>query len=281
MWRSAAMLCVGCNQVWNLSPTIQVDAAQFDAPLDAPHACPDIGADPPRFSLLLHQQIDQDCETYAISEAAGRAIGLCMVGGFPVVLEGTVDQPLQPAPGLPASNLFVAYRRPLLAPEGDRAFIEFYDETNGLDELQSYRRTPTGTWIQDAGSVPGSPRVTAPTRGPRPHLLQLASSTLLVELVEDPAGVWSTVASHDLPSLGVTNVNAMWLAPDGTRLVLQVSDQGPSTGHLAYLDRVQLGAPFSRARTMSAPNVPNWFITSDCGRMYIPGLHAVFYADRL
>ena len=58
----------GCNQVFGLRETVAIDAQQFDAPLDAPYACPAIGLQP-AFGKILHQSIPKNCVSYTTSRS--------------------------------------------------------------------------------------------------------------------------------------------------------------------------------------------------------------------
>lgn len=63
MVRRAVLVLAGCNAVFGIKDTRQYDAAYFDAPPDAPFACPALGGPAPTFSPVLHQDVIQDCST--------------------------------------------------------------------------------------------------------------------------------------------------------------------------------------------------------------------------
>lgn len=272
---------MGCNQLWGLSSTTVVDAQQFDAPPDAPFECPALGGDPPRFSLALRQVVVQNCDRYSLSEPTGRAIALCTSsGGESSILEGPIDQPLESVAGLPRSIPGFELSTPVISPEGDELFVNAYDDANPPGQILSYRRSIDGTWTLTGPVALGVGVVSAPTQRPDRHILAYDNPTSdLTEYTETAPGTWTPLLVHSLAKLGIKGVAGIWLSHDGLRLAMQVSENGIS--HLAYTDRATLGDPFGAARPMSGPNVPSLFLTRDCSRFYVTGLHSVFYAPRL
>src|SRR5689334_19586163 len=93
----SVLLLVGCNQVYGLDPTRASDAAYFDAPIDAPYACPPIGT-PPRFSRSFAQVVAQNCNNYTVS-ISGRALARCAFAGDQRIAEGAIGERLEIAPG--------------------------------------------------------------------------------------------------------------------------------------------------------------------------------------
>src|SRR5512143_2261526 len=97
-WRITLLALCACNQVFDLRPTKSVDAKHdfFDAPLDAPYACPATG-ETPAFGSLFHQVILQNCKDYEPSQAKQTGIALCDDGQYTgnyLLSEGPLDGPL-------------------------------------------------------------------------------------------------------------------------------------------------------------------------------------------
>ena len=101
-WVLVLLLC-GCNQVFGLQETGQLDAAFFDAPADAPYACPPLGT-APRFAPQLTQFLVQRCDGYS-GVTSGRAGASCKDGdGIERVFVGNRGEPLSIAPGVERSR---------------------------------------------------------------------------------------------------------------------------------------------------------------------------------
>ena len=72
------LLLCSCNWVFGLEGTVPLDAQYFDAPPDAPWACPAQGA-LPKFSPAIHQaDVGANyCSDYTTSGARGLAMAIC------------------------------------------------------------------------------------------------------------------------------------------------------------------------------------------------------------
>ena len=125
------MLALGaCNQVFGLAPTTAlppIDAQQFDAPADAPYACPPLGQQP-TFSAFFHQIISTgDCVGYSLSAPAmDLAIAMCVdsiAGAMSVrVNQGPIDMSLGDTQLISSGGPF-DYASAVVAPEGDQLWV--------------------------------------------------------------------------------------------------------------------------------------------------------------
>jgi hypothetical protein len=266
----AVLAVAGCNQAFGLDRTQPVDARYFDAPIDAPFACPPLG-ETPAFSPSF-QQVVYDCREYSLS-LDRQALALC--GREPMLpFEGVIDGPLdRPAVGLADPTYALQFAR--LAPEGDELVATYYRAGTGY-ELRTYARQPNGDWSRKGtiATAPSYRDVSGPTRRPR-HVMLTTSSNALAELVEDTP-LWRQVALHPASELGVGYPGAPKLSADGLRLLLVDGTR------VVYADRPTIEAPFRPAAPVDGlPYVTDAFLTDDCSRVYFSGVGTVFYSQRL
>lgn len=261
----------GCNQLYGLEAAHGIDAAYFDAPIDAPFRCPAFGQ-PLRFSTRFQQTVLQDCVRYTVSLRADRALALC---NGSQVSEGTVDGVLTPALGLPSTGIVNVQ----LGPDGDLAVVTTADPGR-IHRLA--HRTAQG-WALEPTTIDTGRSFTAlstPTRGPSIRVIALANDGLH-ELVLDPGQPWRDVATHTFSSLHVITISNgdMNLSADGLRLVFAAASVD-GTG-LLLSDRPSIDAPFSPSRLLDPVEfLGGGFVTEDCERLYFSSLGSVWVAPR-
>jgi hypothetical protein len=280
------VIAAGCDSVFGLDPTqpLTRDAQQFDAPIDAPFACAPIGSTP-QFSTLVHQVFHQDCRDYAFSTSAGFAVASCQDALFATQFaSGPIDHPL-PLVSISLTPSDAQINRVWLAPAGDELFVLTYSSSLTLYTVLTYTHQPDGSWSRGADftTAPAYFQLSAPTRGPTPHIVRtFPSDPNLHELAEMSPGSWVEVAVHSLAELGVSYPDNPHLSSDGLRL-LMVTALANRLGEtvVAYTDRASLGAPFRPAVALTdVPNVPDAFMTEDCSRIYFSGIGSIFYVQQ-
>ncbi len=273
----------GCNQVFDLDSTRFVEPPRefFDAPSDAPFACP-AGSFAPRFSPLLHQVFQQDCKDYVISTEAQRAMALCLdPDTFEWrAAEGPIDGVLTPVPSFDDPIFQLQFLR--LAPEGDELIAVYY--ATARYEFRTYQRMPSGTWIRaaDFGTTMSYLDISGPSRRPNRHVLRTGSDQQLHEFVQDAGGLWTEVAAFTASELGVTFPGSPKLSADGLRLLLTAAPPTASATRVMYSDRPTIQDRFRTAQPVEGvPRVLDAYMNDDCSRVYFGGLESVFYVQRL
>jgi hypothetical protein len=261
----SVLLLVGCNQVYGLDPTRASDAAYFDAPPDAPYACPPIGT-PPRFSRNFEQVVVQNCNNYTVS-ITGRALARCAFNGDQLIAEGAIGERLQIAPGFDANSMSST---PRIGPDGQHAIVR-QDQTFYLFERGS------AGWARKAPIEVPPPTVinavSAPTRVGR---IILVTSGEVRELADDGNGSFTQIRAQTFGELDLnavtSNVN---LTADGLRLVFNGNLNNGS--QLLYTDRPSLDVGFRIPVAMPEVDfLSNGFMTEDCAHLYFSGLNNVF-----
>ncbi len=287
MWLVLCLLVCGCDRVFGLQLPHEGDASLqfFDAPADAPFACPPIGSTP-QFAVLAHPVISQDCVEYTSSLSAAFGTAYCNgSGGGGSIDEAPVDKTMTVIPNLVATAS-TTYLHPRLAPEGDQLFTQRYD-ASGL-AVAIFGRAGAG-WTQASvvnhigtASVTGAFRFGTPTRGPARRMLVTDPGVgpLIYELAFD-AGAWKVDLTHDpVSELGVPGVLLPpALSPDGLRILFSVLTN--SEIHTMYSDRATIHDPFRTAvRLVGVPNLSDGFLTEDCARVYFSSVGSVFYVQQ-
>jgi hypothetical protein len=267
------------------------DARYFDAPADAPYACPPSGT-PLRFSDTFVQVVPrQQCAGYTISTTANLAFAVCnaALGTTQTYFaQSTPDAgALDPVTVSPAPNLFQA----ALSPDGE-LWLERFDGTSSMQTISSYRPGATpATWVLDRNEyvVPGQlvGMVGAPMPAGAGRRLLYASQAAIYEIVEASPGVWQPVTSYSAASLGVTQINSPPdLSPDGLRVVFsgqRIVATGEDPNAVLYATRASLSAGFGKATVLDGPplDAETPFLTADCSRLYFSGLDSVFYVTQM
>ncbi|MBA3397711.1 MAG: hypothetical protein H0T89_34120 [Deltaproteobacteria bacterium] len=281
----ASVLLGGCTQVFGLAPTEQqpvTDAAFFDAPADAPFACPPIG-ETPQFSRVLNQ-IVQSCGEYSAT-TEGRAVALCTEPANQLA-EGPLDGLLIPIAGLEqTAELHVDFAR--YAPEGDELFVRSWTQSTTIGRIRVYRRQAEGFVYTHDVALPGQTtdsfvRFGTPSRGPRRRMMVRNNAFAYQEIEFDAAGTAVLIASYVAADLGVTSITQSPpnLTPDGLRLVFAGSTTNASG--VLYSDRASLADRFQPGRLLPGiPINPTPFLTHDCARIYVSAIGYVFWVQRL
>ncbi|HSD90159.1 MAG TPA: hypothetical protein VLB44_21660 [Kofleriaceae bacterium] len=280
-WATALLLALcACNQVFDLRSTKAIDARRdfFDAPLDAPYACPATG-ETPAFAPLFHQVIVQNCKDYAASQARHTGIALCddQYSGNYLLSDGPIDGPLTEIPGFVDPLWFLQYLR--ASADGDELFAMYYSAGY---QVRTFRRT-TGGWERrpDFFDTAGYLEFSHPTNGPVRHAMHIDTTGKLLEFTEDAVGNWTQIDSYTAAQLGIDFPGSPSLSGDGLRLMLY-GRPGGGAQHLAYTDRASLTDRFGPVRRLEGvPFVRDAMMTDDCSRVYFSGLESIFYVQRL
>jgi hypothetical protein len=266
-------LCA-CNRILGLDD-VGIRDARVDGPSDAQPYCPTMTGVVPRFSTILRQVIDQDCNGYQTSATV--AVASCAYPVGTAISQGQIDQPLEPIPGLPALPTAHVYLDQRISPEGDILYLDEIDIDTFTATYRSFIRQSDASW-SPGPDLPiaeyGIPSV--PSRGPQRHLL-FYSSSLIEEWVQDTATTWHALPTFDLGQ----PIQAVWLAPDGLRAAIVVSLPN-SDREVRYVDRASIDDPFAAPQPLSTlPAGFDVFITADCTRAYMSGAYSVFYATQI
>lgn len=275
----ALVILAGCNQFYDIAPTRAVvppDAAYFDAPTDAPFACPPTGQTP-QFTRLLHQ-IVQNCSEYNLS-TTGRAVALCSEPIYQIA-EGARDELLTPVIGLEQdSQTHVDLAR--YVPEGDEIVVRIWQQSTVVGRIVVFRIADgVATEAYDVRLPNNEPidsfiRFGTPSRGPlRRMIVRNSSWPQWREIEFDESGTSTLVGLYDTADLGVATLGVPAnMSADGLRLVFAFNGA-------VYTDRATLADRFRTASTLNVPNNPVPFLTEDCSRVYFTGLGYVFWVQQ-
>jgi hypothetical protein len=285
----AILLLVGCNRIFGIAETGQtpppdaIDAAYFDAPADAPFACPPTG-ETPTFSRLLNQ-IVQTCADYSPS-TMGRAVGYCLGTKYQLA-EGPVDGELVPIADfaeVDGTHLDLAR----YAPEGDELFVRVWLESSVFARIVVYRPSG-GTFVADhditlpaAEPIDSFVRFGAPSRGPLRRMMIRNTGQDYQEIEVDATGASTSIGTYTAGDLGAASLIGLPpnMSPDGLRIVFLASDASVGT-ITAYADRATINDRFSKVRILDGvPRSDAPFMTENCGRVYFTALGYVFWVQR-
>jgi hypothetical protein len=279
----ALLTLCACNQVFGLDPTLPLnaDAAYFDAPADAPFACPAIGVTPP-FSKILHQ-IPQSCLKTTASLNTDRAFAECEQQQLAA---GPAGGPLALVAGFELAN-GIHYDSPRVVPEGDQVVIRRWNISTVVGEVQLYDIGEAGqlTFVHEI-KLPNNIATDsfvafgAPSRGPKRRMFVRQNMLPLSEIELDETGASSVVASYTESDLGVTGFTGLppSFTGDGLRIVFNAYN---TQNGLFYADRLTTNDRFVAARVlMDVPNAADGFMTEQCERVYFSALGSVFWIQR-
>ncbi len=277
-------LCA-CTQVFGLDEThgvVPSDAQYFDAPADAPFACPPTG-ETPQFSRLLHQ-IPQSCRHYTASGPLGRATALCREP-LAQVAEGPSEGPLSPVAGLAdvGAQRFDLVR---LVPEGDEMYVRHWDTGTVVGRIRRFRREADDTFTAatdvtlQGATTDSFVQFGAPSRGPRRRMMLRNGTGALQEVEISETGVAQPIAVYTEAELGVDLLISLPnLTPDGLHLVFSGQREEQ---HTYYSDRATLADRFSPGRRLAnVPAANDTFLTEDCSRVYFSALGSILWVLRL
>lgn len=268
--RRLVLLVCGCNQVFGLRDTRVVDAAYFDAPVDAPFACPPSGT-ALHVSPIVHQLDVLLCKDFIV--AGDRAAGWCadLDAGAPQIFEGPREGPLAVAAGIGAG-----YSQPRLSPDGSELLV-YYATTMGVG-LALFDRGSDGTWTLDPDpTIPiiAGDRIGTMARGPTGDRVIIRSNDGLGHEWEHEGHAWNEIRTHSSSDLGVGSFLQLNMTPDGLHAIVQGS------GPLYVVDRTAPGQPFHAAAPIDGlAELGDVVMTDDCGRFYFEALNTAFYAQQ-
>ena len=268
-----------CNQAFGLDQTRKFDAGRYDAPIDAPFACPRNGSEPPTYSPFLHQDVAEDCTDYSISPA-GRAVALCFVDRVHVnhVAEGSPDRALQPVIDLVPPEQFF---RPRLSPDGQRMLVQV--TLSSAFTVREYTRMADGSWQRGADAPFGTSfydGISTIARGPTGDRVLVSRTDLSVHEWAHEGSTWREVLVETAGELG-TPVAEIVITSDGLRAVIS-SISSSSNSMMFYTDRIDESSKFRRAVLLvGVTPLSSHFLTDDCARVYVTGVGSIFYAQQL
>jgi hypothetical protein len=295
-WFGVVCACAACDSVAGLRGTAAadarpIDAAFFDAPADAPYACPPPGRNmSPTYSPQFQEVIATgDCRFYSFSKSANRAAARCTQSIEAVTLiveQGTYQPPtlaqVFPSPVPPnGKSLGISVK---LSPEGDELWVIQLDTTSLVYTASVYVPTATSwTYDHDVTTIAANASdISAPTAKGSGRRFLYYIAPIVHEVVEGPPGTWTDVNQYTAASLGVAAIDDVpSMTPDGLRMVFSASfHAGPSQyAAIAYADRASTSVPFSPATPLvgipGAATTP--FLADDCGRIYFSGLGAILF----
>jgi hypothetical protein len=255
---SVALALAGCNQVFGNAPVHDIDAAFFDATVDAQPTCPIGGA--PSFSRDFFQLVVDDCASITVAD--GNMLALCGQNSDSFPAYGPIGEPLVPTPALAVAG----QREARLSRDGQR--VSFVVESTG--RLQVLRRSDS-SWVNDPDILTGAPITGASEISNGPNARVLVSYTDgLHELVEQ-GGTWTDVATHTLGLSGV--IDGSHLSGDALRVwfTLELTTY--------YFDRSALDVTFTaRGAIAGAEGLDDADLTDDCGLMYFDTLSRIWVA---
>ncbi len=263
---------LGCNQVFGISETKPVDAAPiidaqyFDAPIDAPFACPPIGT-PPQFSPSMHA-LPQRCENYSAS--SDHAVAYCH--DLARVAQGPVDGPFTTISALvPVAD--ISYAGPRLAPEGDRLVVT--EQTGSTSAaLRVFQRGASDSWaLAGTVNVPFAldfdVAVGTPTRGPARRMFINNNDGIHRELALDASYQASVHATYTQAELGVMfTYGPLNMSADGLRIIYAGRSTTPGVDVVMYGERPSLADRFTVTRLDVASAAHEPFMTDNCDRIY-------------
>ncbi|HEY5948227.1 MAG TPA: hypothetical protein VIV40_22175 [Kofleriaceae bacterium] len=282
----ALLALCSCNQIFGLDKTIATgaaDATYFDAPADAPFACPPVGMTP-QFSRLFHQ-IPQRCTEWSSSQQAGRAIAMCFEPAMQIGA-GPYDGPLELVPGLETVNK-IHFDAPRMTPEGDQVVIRDWNESTVVGRIGVYQRTETGLTYSHEIKLPNNVttdsfvRYGSPSRGPVRRMFARNNTGGLQEIEVDASGASNLVRVYTEADFGVTSLAGLppSMTPDGLRIVFYAA---ASESGIFYSDRASVNESFRAATLlMNVPGTADAFMTENCERIYFSALGSVLWIQRL
>jgi hypothetical protein len=255
---SVALVLAGCNQVFGNAPVQGIDAAFFDATIDAMPTCP-IGA-APSYSRDFFQLLVEDCASITVAD--GNMLALCGVNSQSYPSYGPIGEALVPEPSL----LVTFQSEARLSRDGQR--VSFVLVSTG--RLLLFHRSGS-SWVNDPDIVTGAPISGASeiSNGPNARVL-VSYADGLHELVEQ-GGTWTDVATHVLePSFVVTGPH---LSGDALRVWFSTEKS------TYYFDRSALDVTFTPRGTIGgAEGLDDADLTDDCGLMYFATLERIWVA---
>lgn len=274
----------GCNWVFDIDRTrpldaaIPIDAQYFDAPPDAPPACPGPGS-APMFQAGYFQLPVPDCTSYVPAPDWGSAVAYCYNAGG--TSQGTIDTSLAPSVLTPLAPNDSTYIVPRVSADGQVLFAE--NTTNS--KINIFHRSPDDSWALTSYTLDDASYrfISNATRGPVRHAIQSdfnGSAYSFIEYVEQPSGEWTIASQHGVDEIGMGYIESVALSPDGLHMTLVGIPMGGTKMGVFWTRRADLASNFGMVANIST--VPQYgittpYITEDCSRIYFSALQTVFY----
>jgi hypothetical protein len=274
----------GCNWLYGLGDTQliePVDAQYFDAPADAPWACPSSITEEPKFRPRYGQIEDaQDCDDYMFADD-GFAVAHCYGRGG--IMQARTGELLTPAPAL--VNMPGVHYNPRLSIDGQRLLVR----NSSTSKVDVFARQPDDTWLPTGHVFDDNIMwiTSNATRGPDRRVVQWlyngSNGYEMRELVEQPDASWQVVATYAAPLVYPGSNQPMSLSGDGLRLVSLVIYNN-NVGVAAMMRRASLNDPFASFTPLTTvptgTAIRSPFMTDDCGQYYFSALGTVFYQQQ-
>jgi hypothetical protein len=273
----------GCNSLYDITSTrsldaaVPIDAQYFDAPPDAPPACPAVGGEP-KFKAAYNQLTGVgNCVSFTPAFMWGKAVGVCNSRIQQGALEGPIETELGVVPA--------GYTQfPRLSQDGALLFVE-----NSMTlKIDIWAKNPDDTWTKKINTIDDASYryiSQATTTSPR-HAIQTdfnGSNNQLRELVEQTSGDWASVDLYLVSELGVGTVDQQSLSSDGLHLTFVGTPAGSNKNTVWWSRRATLADHFGTAVELTTVPLSGGapFMADDCSRYYFSGLGAVFYQTQL
>lgn len=276
---------MGCNSVFGndrVGSAPNIDARFFDAPTDAPPACPSAGS--PTFRAGLFQVNAPDaCTNFSIAEN-GALMAVCPGATSMVLYGGTVADGLRPAmTDLPSTAQPLEIR---IAPEGDFAIIQIYDSgSSTANQTHALRIDPATSIWHDLGAIAvPSGFLSTPTRAaPDRHMLLYdLSGDQFFDFVGDGVAWTKQTPYTTSPTSGFHSINSSFaLTPDGLRIVANASPFANGLPQLLYGVRPDLASPFTDSSLVDeASSIEQPALSEDCGELYFIAIDRILYVKQ-
>jgi hypothetical protein len=274
--RAAAFLVLlcACDQLFGLQTTIQIDAQFFDAPADAPFACPPIGTTP-QYNPYVTLIAANGCVMYSPSFGTGHGVGLCDGD----IYEGPFEGPMKLVVANSDPNSFLDL--PRLSLDGKHLYVRKTSFSTGVTSILAYASDSNGNWTPaPSPGLPAQPNLWFSTfvravDGDRVMLSTPGGGTL--DEWTNAGGAWHQLATHPATELGVQSVDVTTITSDGLRLLFRdasVLDEDPQL----YSDRPDQSSPFRPGQPLAGvpPRLGDATMADDCSHVFFTGLSALF-----
>jgi hypothetical protein len=256
-----------------------VDARFFDAPIDAPPACPSAGS--PTFRPgLFEVNAPNACTNFSVAEN-GAIMAVCPGATSMVLYGGTVADGLRPAlTDLPSIDQPLEIR---IAPEGDFAIIQLYVPGSSMsNQTHALRIDPATSIWHDLGpiTVPIG-FLSTPTRAaPDRHMLLYdLSGDQFLDFVGDGVA-WTMQTPYTTSGFHSIN-NSFALTPDGLRIVANASPFANGLPQLLYGVRPDLASPFTDSSLVDeASSIQQPALSEDCGELFFIAIDRILYVKQ-
>ena len=258
---SVALVVAGCNQVFGSAPVHGIDAAFFDATIDALPTCPTGTA--PAFSRDFFQLVVDDCDSVTVAD--GNMLALCGVGSTSVPAYGPIGDVLVVETALVVHDQHEAR----LSRDGQRASF-MIPGTGNLRSLAVFHRSGA-SWIRDSNIVTDVDLRGASEISNGPNARVLLGYADGVHELEEQGATWIDIATQPLGFSG-TDVAGPHLSGDAKRAWV-------TNGPTFFFDRFGLDDAFvARGTIGGSEGLLDADLTDDCGLMYFAALSRIWVA---